>query len=432
MAQELNDVNWFRNATPYINAHRGKTFVVMIPGQAIAADNLIHTVQDLALLNSLGIRLVLVFGAREQISQRLAATGIASEFDGATRNTDANTLNVVISEVGKIRARLEGLFSSSLPNSPMHNASIQVSSGNFVLARPIGVRNGKDYQYTGTVRRIATASIKELLALKHIVLLHSVAGSPTGELFNINAEDVAAAAASALAADKIIYLTQHPIVNENGEQVRELTSSAARQWPLKDRLSREQLLAASRATEHGVGRAHLVDYNIPGALLRELFTHDGCGTLVSTEHFETLRQATINDVGGILTLIRPLEKAGMLVRRSRELLENEIAQFSILERDGMVVGCAALYPFGNQQAGELACLAIHPDYRNADRGQKLLTFIENAARQQGLRQLFTLTTQTAHWFLQQGFEPVPVTALPDDRQALYNFQRNSKVFRKVL
>jgi len=432
MAQELNDVNWFRNAAPYINAHRGKTFVVMIPGQAIAADNLIHTVQDLALLNSLGIRLVLVFGAREQISQRLAATGIASEFDGATRITDANTLNVVISEVGKIRARLEGLFSSSLPNSPMHNASIQVSSGNFVLARPIGVRNGKDYQYTGTVRRIATASIKELLALKHIVLLHSVAGSPTGELFNINAEDVAAAAASALAADKIIYLTQHPIVNENGEQVRELTSSAARQWPLKDRLSREQLLAASRATEHGVGRAHLVDYNIPGALLRELFTHDGCGTLVSTEHFETLRQATINDVGGILTLIRPLEKAGMLVRRSRELLENEIAQFSILERDGMVVGCAALYPFGNQQAGELACLAIHPDYRNADRGQKLLTFIENAARQQGLRQLFTLTTQTAHWFLQQGFEPVPVTALPDDRQALYNFQRNSKVFRKVL
>src|SRR5699024_866527 len=137
-------------------------------------------------------------------------------------------------------------------------------------------------------------------------------------------------------------------------------------------------------------------------------------------------------VGGILTLIRPLEKAGMLVRRSRELLENEIAQFSILERDGMVVGCAALYPFGNQQAGELACLAIHPDYRNADRGQKLPTVTEHADRQPGLRPSFTLTAQTAHWFLQQGFEPVPVTALPDDRQALYNFQRNSKVFRKVL
>lgn len=432
MAQQQDYVNWFRNAAPYINAHRGKTFVVMIPGEAIATPNLLHTVQDLALLNSLGIRLVLVFGAREQISQRLKQEGVVSEFDGATRITDADTLNVVISEVGKIRARLEGLFSSSLPNSPMHNASIQVNSGNFVLARPVGVHNGKDYQYTGTVRRIAAANIQQLLALNHIVLLHSVAASPTGELFNINAEEVAASAATALAADKIIYLTQHPIVDHAGDPVRELTSSAARQWPLNDMLSREQLLAASRATEQGVARAHLVDYNIPGALLRELFTHDGCGTLVSTEHFETLRQATINDVGGILKLIRPLEKAGVLVRRSRERLENEIARFSILERDGMVVGCAALYPFGDKQAGELACLAIHPDYRNADRGQKLLAFIESTARKQGLRNLFTLTTQTAHWFLQQGFEPVPVTALPDDRQALYNFQRNSKVFRKAL
>src|SRR5699024_2710958 len=432
MALEQHYVDWFRHSAPYINAHRGKTFVVMVPGKAIAADNLVHAVHDLALLNSLGIRLVLVFGARDQISQQLASAGLQSEFDGATRITDADTLNVVISEVGKIRAQIEGLFSSSLPNSPMYNASIHISSGNFVVARPIGVRNGKDYQYTGTVRRVAAADIQQLLALNHIVLLHSVAGSPTGELFNINAEEVAAAAATALQADKIIYFTNRPLLDEQGQLIRELTTSAARQWPLEDVHSREQLLAAIHATEQGVTRAHLIDYNIPGALLRELFTHDGCGTLVSTEHYETLREATIDDVGGILKLIRPLEKAGTLVRRSRERLENEISQFTILERDGMVVGCAALYLFGNKLAGELACLAIHPDYRKADRGQKLLSFIEKTARQQGLQYLFTLTTQTAHWFLQQGFEPVPVSALPDDRQALYNFQRNSKVIRKTL
>ncbi len=432
MALEQDYVTWFRNSSPYINAHRGKTFVVMIPGEAIANPNFTHTVHDLALLNSLGIRLVLVHGARQQISAQLAQVGIESEFNGATRITDAATMEIVARTVGQMRLHIEGAFSAGLANSPMHNARIQATSGNFVMARPIGVHDGKDYQYTGTVRRVAVEAIEPLLSLNHIVLLSSVAASITGELFNINAEEVAAAAATALKADKIIYLTAAPILNEQQGLVRELTSSEASAWPLADAAAREQLMAASRATEQGVGRAHLVDYHIPGGLLQELFTHDGCGTLVSQENYETLRQATIDDVGGILALIRPLEEAGVLVRRSRERLEQEIAQFTILERDGMVLGCAALYPLSNNQAGEVACVAVHPSYRNGKRGHTLLAYVEKKARALGMQALYTLTTQTAHWFMQQGFEPVPVTALPGDRQALYNFQRNSKVFRKIL
>lgn len=432
MALDQDYVTWFRNSSPYINAHRGKTFVIMIPGEAIASTHFTHIVHDLALLNSLGIRLVVVHGARRQISDALAAAGIESTFDGATRITDAQALPVVLRTVGQIRLQFEGAFSAGLPNSPMHNARIQATSGNFIMARPIGVRDGKDYHYTGTVRRVAVEPIEQLLNLNHIVLLSSVAASITGELFNINAEEVAAAAATALQADKIIYLTESPIRDASEQLVRELTSEQAKAWPLEDAAAQEQLLAASRATENGVARAHLVDYHIEGGLLQELFTHDGCGTLVSQQSFETLRQATIHDVGGILELIRPLEEAGILVRRSRERLEQEISQFSILERDGMVLGCAALYPLANNTAGEVACVAIHPHYRNGKRGHTLLTYVEKKARALGMQSLFTLTTQTAHWFMQQGFEPVPVSALPGDRQALYNFQRNSKVFRKTL
>lgn len=432
MTLKQDYVTWFRNSSPYINAHRGKTFVVMIPGEAIAADNFTHTVHDLALLNSLGIRLVLVHGARLQISQQLELANVTSEFDGATRITDAATMDVIARTVGQLRFQLEGAFSAGLANSPMHNARIQATSGNFVMARPVGIHQGKDYQYTGTVRRVAVSAIEQLLDLNHIVLLSSVAASITGELFNINAEEVAAAAATALKADKIIYLTAAPILNEQQELVRELTASEANAWPLTDAAAREQLLAASTATRNGVARAHLVDYHIAGGLLQELFTHDGCGTLVSQENYETLRQATIDDVGGILALIRPLEEAGILVRRSRERLEQEISQFFLLERDSMVLGCAALYPLANNQAGELACVAIHPNYRNGHRGRMLLNYIENKARSLGMQSLFTLTTQTAHWFMQQGFEPVPISALPGDRQALYNFQRNSKVFCKTL
>lgn len=193
-----------------------------------------------------------------------------------------------------------------------------------------------------------------------------------------------------------------------------------------------QLTAACHAASNGVARAHLVNFREDGALLRELFTRDGCGTLVTRENYENIRGAYIEDVGGILELIAPLEEAGILVRRSRELLEAEIKRFTIIERDGMVIGCAALYPFEDGQSAELACVAVHTDYRSAQRGKKLMAYVERRARTQGLTAIYVLSTQTAHWFREQGFEPVSVDDLPGERKSLYNYQRKSKVFRKQL
>ena len=163
-----------------------------------------------------------------------------------------------------------------------------------------------------------------------------------------------------------------------------------------------------------------------------MFTHYGSGTLVANDSYEQSRTASIDDIGGILELIEPLEQSGVLLKRSRELLETEIRQFRLLERDGRIIACAALYPFPEDSCGELACIVSHPDYRGANRGQRLLEELEREARRLGLKAVFVLTTQTAHWFIEQGFEERSRDDLPQERKALYNLQRNSKVFFKPL
>lgn len=438
MTDPLNDyAGWFRQSSPYIHAHRGRTFVVLIAGEALDGPGFHHTVHDLALLNALGIRLVLVHGARPQITARLAAASVSSRFEQHTRITDSHAMDAVLDAAGAIRLRIEGLFSMGLANSPMHNASIQVVSGNFVLAKPVGVRAGFDYQHTGEVRRIQVDAIEKQLSAGNVVLLSPLGCSPTGELFNLNSEEVASTAAITLKADKLILLGASPgVADDKGSWLREITPQQAGQLLARGELGHDTverlLTAACHAASNGVARAHLVDYHQDGALLTELFTRDGCGTLVTSETYEKVRGAFIEDVGGIIELIEPLEQAGVLVRRSRELLENEIKRFTIIERDGMVIGCAALYPLVEGQAGELACVAVHPDYRNSKRGRQMLEHVERRARQQGISDLFVLTTQTAHWFQELGFAPAAVGDLPGERKSLYNYQRNSKVFRKSM
>lgn len=428
-------VNWLRHATPYINAHRDATFVVMLPGDGLAHGNFANIVHDLVLLHSLGVRLVLVFGSRPQIEARLAARGLVPRYYRNMRITDAPTLECVIDAVGQLRIALEARLSMDMASSPMQGSRLRVASGNFVTARPIGVLDGVDYHHTGEVRRIDRKGIGRLLDERTIVLLSPLGYSPTGEIFNLACEDVATRAAIDLQADKLVlYGAESGFLDENGQLVRELRPQEIP--ALVERLGSdyqgELLDAAAQACRGGVRRSHLVSYGEDGALLNELFTRDGSGTLVAQEQFERLREATIEDVGGLIELIRPLEEQGILVRRSREVLEREIGQFSLVERDGLLIACAALYPIADSQAGELACLAVNPQYRHGGRGDELLARIERRARHLGLKHLFVLTTRTAHWFRERGFEPSSVERLPAARASLYNLQRQSKVFEKAL
>jgi amino-acid N-acetyltransferase len=176
----------------------------------------------------------------------------------------------------------------------------------------------------------------------------------------------------------------------------------------------------------------LISRHIDGAIIQELFTHDGIGTMVTEMGLETIRQAEIGDVGGILQLIEPMEAEGILVRRGRERIEIEIDRFYVMEHDGRIIGCAALYPYPSEKTAELACVAIHPSFRGGGRGDRLFRYCEEQAEEMGLKYIFALTTHTAHWFVERGFIETDLTGLPKEKQQLYNLQRRSKIFKKKL
>ncbi len=441
---EAQFVTWFRSSSPYINAFRGRTFVIMFSGEAVAGDQFAHLIHDIGLLNSLGTRLVLVHGARTQIEQRLTEQDTAIHYVKELRITDDAALAIVKEAVGTLRIEIEALLSMGLANSPMAGADIRVASGNFVTAKPVGTRNGVDYCYTGEVRRVDAVAIKQRLDDGSIVLISPLGYSPTGEVFNLTALEVATATAIALGADKLLCLVEgRGVFDAHKDLMRQLTLVEAEQWlatqqthTFNDLKGHEELALyvthAIEACRQGVRRAHLIDRHIDGALLLELFTRDGIGTLITADHYENMRQASIVDVGGILELIAPLEAEGVLVRRSRERLETEISYFMVMERDGMIIACAALYPFAKESAGELACLAVHPAYQNGGRGEALLNAIEHHAKQVGIQHLFALTTQATHWFRERGFHSGKIEDMPVKRQRLYNYQRKSKVLMKAL
>jgi amino-acid N-acetyltransferase len=430
-------VNWFRSAAPYIHAFGGRTFVVAFGGEVVSEGDFVALAHDINLLNSLDVRVVLVHGARPQIEEELNERGVAMKYAGGLRVTDADALACVKEAAGSVRVEIEALLSMGLPNSPMAGADIRVASGNFVTAQPMGVREGVDLQHTGEVRKIDAVAIQRRLDQNELVLLSPVGYSPTGEVFNLSLEDVATAAAIALKAEKLIFLMETPgVTDRKGKLLKELTAQEAEQAlrALKDTSSDVSfyLPCAIKACRQGVGRAHLISRHVDGALVQELFTREGVGTMITKDPVEQLRQATIDDVGGILALIEPLEAEGILVRRSRELLEMEIERFYVLDYDGVIIGCAALYPFPEEKAGELAGLAVHPDYRDAGRGASLLERMEEVATKKKFKRLFVLTTRTAHWFVEHGFAETSVDELPKQKQALYNYQRRSKVFVKQL
>lgn len=430
-------VQWFRAAAPYIHTFRGRTFVIAFGGEVVADGKFVGLTHDLNLLASLGVRIVLVHGARAQVNARLRQLKHRSRYIRGLRVTDDVALNCVKEESGKLRVEIEALLSMGLPSSPMAGAEIRVASGNFVTARPIGVLDGVDLQHTGEVRKVHTGAIRDRLDHGDLVLLSPLGYSPTGEIFNLALENIAEAVAVALRADKLIFLmAANGVTGRRGHLLRELTPEQARNLLGKsgahDDDVRLYLPCALRACQHGVSRAHLISRRVDGGLLLELFTHRGIGTMVTPDALQLLRQAKIEDIGGILRLIEPLEAEGILVKRNRDLLEMEIDRFVVLEHDRMVIGCAALYPFSDEKAGELACLAVHPDFRDAGAGERLLVEIQTRARRSKLKKLFVLTTRAEHWFVERGFVEVGPDVLPRKKQELYNYQRRSVVLIKRL
>jgi len=430
-------VRWFRQVAPYVHDFGGRTFVIAFGGEMVAERaRFASFVHDINLLAALEIRLVLVHGARPQVDAELKAKGLRSRYAQGLRITDEQALTAVKHASGALRVEIEAILSQGLPGSPMARARLRVASGNYITARPIGVRKGVDFQFTGAVRKVDADAINGHLDAGDLVVVPHLGYSPTGEVFNLSWEDVAETVAVALKADKLLMYTDKLPTGRKSDVLSELTAREAEALLKKPDLTSPQtarvLEHAVRALAGGVGRAHLITRRVESSLLLELFTHTGVGTMINAEPVEKLRAARIEDVRGMLALIEPLEADGTLVKRNRDLLEAEIGNFLVVEHDGVIVGCAALYPFPEDKSAEFACLAVAPEYRDASYGERLLKACEERAKALKLRKLFALTTHAAHWFLEQGFRAGEPSALPSQRQAMYNWRRNSKVFLKRL
>lgn len=452
-------VPWFRSVAPYIHAHRGKTFIVAIAGELIAAGKLATFAQDLALLQAVGIRVVLVHGFRPQVEEQLKAKGHPSRFSHGMRITDALALDCAQEAAGQLRVEIEAAFSQGLPNTPMAGSSVRVVSGNFITARPVGIVDGLDFMHTGFVRKIDAAGIQRVIDFGALVLLSPFGFSPTGEAFNLSMEDVATSAAIALQADKLLFVTEvRGIPQLVGVGPEAVATQAAQAESGDEEVEIDQELAladaekllralpnpvqptdtafylqhAVKACRHGVERVHILPFATDGALLMEVFTHDGIGTMIVDEKLESLREATADDIGGILQLIEPFERDGTLVKRNRTEIERDIGHYTVIEHDGVIFGCAALYPYPEQQTGEMAALTVSDHVQGQGDGERILKRIEQRARATGLNSIFVLTTRTMHWFIKRGFQPVDADWLPEARKRKYNWDRRSQVLVKTL
>ncbi|MFM2069559.1 MAG: amino-acid N-acetyltransferase, partial [Pseudomonadota bacterium] len=342
---------------------------------------------------------------------------------------------------GQLRFEIEAAFSQGLPNTPMANATVRVVSGNFLTARPVGIVDGVDFQHSGVVRRVDGAAIRRAIESETVVLLSPFGFSPTGEAFNLTMEDVATSTAIALQADKLLFLTEVPGIREN---LADPDSAIDTELALADA---ERLLAGLprptmpvdpafylqhcvKACRGGVERSHILPFAVDGALLQEVFTHDGIGTMVVDEKLESLREAGVDDIGGILQLIEPFENDGTLVKRSRTEIERDIGHYTVIEHDGIIFGCAALYPYPEAHTAEMAALTVSPQVQGQGDGDRILKRVEQRARAMGLASIFVLTTRTMHWFIKRGFQPVDPDWLPEARKRKYNWDRRSQVLVK--
>jgi amino-acid N-acetyltransferase len=439
-------VPWFRSVAPYIHKFRNQTFVVGIAGEAIAAGKLPHLAQDLAMIQSMGVKIVLVHGFRPQVNEQLKAKGHPPKYANGIRITDEVALDCAQEAAGQLRYEIEAAFSQGLPNTPMAGATIRVISGNFITARPVGIVDGIDFQHSGLVRKVDTGGITRVLDMGAMLLLSPFGFSPTGEAFNLTMEEVATSVASALQADKLIFLTEVPGIRMHPDQPEGEDNPIDTELPLAvaEKLLTE-LPAANlptdtafylqhcvKACKSGVERSHIIPFAVDGAILLEVYVHDGIGTMVVDEKLESLREALVDDVGGILQLIEPFEKDGTLVKRSRTEIERDADLYTVVEHDGVIFACAALYPYPEAHTGEMAALTVSPQVQGQGDGEKVLKRIEQRARAAGLQSIFVLTTRTMHWFIKRGFVQVDPEWLPEARKRKYNWDRKSQVLVKKL
>ena len=427
----ISHINWFRSAAPYINAFRHKTFVIVLSGEMVKSELFQNLIHDIALCHHLGIKLIIVHGSRCQVDEQLEKDNFTSRFHHNIRISEIDAMPSILQAINQVRTIIDARLSMGLPNTPMSGSDISVVSGNFVSGMPLGIIDGIDMQHSGKVRSINTDDIHQLLS-RHVVLLSNLGYSKSGEVFNLPAEELATELAIALKAEKLIFFNDSFIQNPLTDQ---FSTTECEDFLSQDDIAtnlKSLLQHAISAVKKSVQRVHIIDESLDGGLLQELFTRDGAGMMITNLFYEGIRAATINDIGGILELIQPLEESGILIKRSREQLELEINYFRVIEKDGLVIACIACIPDEESKKAEVACVAVNPAFRKSGLGDQLLSAIELSAKKAGQEYLFILTTRTSHWFMEKGYSEQSIDFLPQRKQQHYPHDRQSIIMAKEL
>lgn len=424
----------FREATPFIRQHREQTFVVYLSGEVLASGHFPEIARDLVVAHGLGVNLVLVHGARPQIDTRLQKRGVKPSFVAGHRVTDLATLEAVRDAVGAIRVQIESELTLSRRTG---QGALHVVSGNLVSAAPVGVLDGVDHQRAGRVRNVEAGAITRIANERMIAVLSPLGTSLTGELYNIRSDDLTVHTAVALSRAP---LGVAKVISYTLDTELESASEAAQSWPSKvsseeaatafgqcDSLGVQAALKSARA---GIARTHLVLADQPGQLLDELYRPGGGGLLI-TDEAVGIRKARSSDVAELLKLIEPLAENGVLVRRSKEVVESELDHFFVFEVEKEVVACATYRPHTDVALAEIGCIAVRDDQRGQMRGRTLLETLERQAWREQLKGTFVLTTQSADWFREQGYEQIAPSELSEQALGRYVPGRNSKILRKL-
>jgi amino-acid N-acetyltransferase len=423
-------VSDLRGILTYIPGFREKTFVIALDGAIIADDNFPNILLDLAVLRSLSIRLVLVHGAAHQLQELSQESRVKLSNADGTGTTDAETLKLALTAANRITHEvLEGLASNDL----------RAAYTNAVIAHPYGIVGGVDQLYTGRVERVDTEFLQQLLDKGVIPVIAPLGFDGDGRTFRVNSDGVALEVAEALKAAKLIYLTDHAAFMKPEKEVSQISVTEAEDFYKKHKAeipehSLSKFEHSIRACRNGVSRVHIIDGRIDEALLTEIFSNEGIGTMIYANEYQAVRRAMKKDVRAIRNLIRESVEQEEIVKRTRQDIISHIGDYYVFQIDANIVGCVALHVQPGGEMAELACLSVSSANENMGIGQKLMLFAENAAREKGVKTIFLLSTRAFNYFQQKGgYREGSRRDLPPGRREKYqNSGRNSKVMIKSL
>jgi amino-acid N-acetyltransferase len=421
-------VSDLRGILTYIPGFREKTFVIALDGAIIADDNFPNIMLDLAVLRSLSIRLVIVHGAAHQIEELAKQSKVAISNSDGTGITDAETLKLALTAANRITHEvLEGLASNDL----------RAAYTNAVIAHPFGIVGGVDRLFTGRVEKVDVDFLMTMLEKGIIPVIAPLGFDGDGRTFRVNSDGVATEVAEALKASKLIFVTNRNGFTKNGQKAEQISVAEAEEFFKKHKADIPADMVSKfehciRACQRGVNRVHVIDGRIDEALLTEIFSNEGVGTMIYANEYQQVRRALKKDVRAIRNLIRESVEQEEIVKRSRADILSQLNDYYVFQIDGNIVGCVALHIQAGGESAELACLSVSAAHENLGIGQKLMTFADEAAKAKGVKTIFLLSTRAFNYFQQKGgYKDGSPNDLPPARREKYDASgRNSKVLVK--